>query len=337
MAENRSERQGSYTVVPMDISICILTRNQPELLPRCVASCIAEVQRAGVKAEVIVVDNASADGNPQKVALLSPLVRVVRNEEDLGFAAGNNKAIRMSQGRYVLILNDDAWLEEGSLRLLLQELDSNPRAGAVGPRLLNPDGSLPKNFTNRRLPRVRAVACEFLGLEAVMERSAFTRDLFTHNRGADVSGEAEHIAGACLLARREALEGIGLFDEGFRYWFEDCDLCYRLRKAGWDLIYLREAQVVHYSSASLGKLTRLERDTMCFTSMMYYFRKHSGPAKYLAIRMMLALVVLVRGPLAALHRVWRGGWTRQEWFDAIGRSLRAVRLLLLKSLSSGRG
>src|SRR5437667_12403698 len=100
-----------------------------------------------------------------------------------------------------------------------------------------------------------------------MERSAFTRDLFTHNRGADVSGEAEHIAGACLLARREALEGIGLFDERFRYWFEDCDLCYRLRKAGWDLIYLREAQVVHYSSASLGKLTRLERDTMCFTSM----------------------------------------------------------------------
>ncbi len=317
----------------MDLSICILTRSQPELLCKCVTSCISEIEQTGISAEIIIIDNASVDRNPQQAALLSPRVRVVRNEENVGFAAGNNQAIRMSRGNYVLLLNDDAVLQEGSLRRMLQSLKSDPRVGAVGPRLLNADGSLQKNFTNRRLPRARAIACEIFGLELVMERNAWSRDLFTHMRG-DISGETEHLAGACLLARRQAVAAIGLLDEGFCYWFEDCDLCCRLKRAGWRIAYLREASVTHYGSASLNKLPGTERSRMYFTSMMFYFRKHRNPVGYWLTRIGVALVVLVRGPLVALRRLSRGRWTRKELLDPIQWSLRVARLLLMARLFS---
>ena len=315
----------------MDLSVCILTRAQPELLRGCVTSCISEVEKTAISAEIIIIDNASVDRNPQQAVLLSPMVRVVRNEENVGFAAGNNQAIRLSQGDYVLLLNDDAVLHEGSLGRMLEELKRDARVGAVGPRLVNPDGSPQRNFTNRRLPHARAVACEILGLQATMERHAWSRERFTHLRG-EVSGEAEHLAAACLLARREALAAVGLLDEGFGYWFEDCDLCRRLQQAGWMIIYLSEVCVTHYGSASLNKLPGIERSRMYFTSMMLYFRKHRNPARYWATRIGLALLVLARGPLAAIHRMWRGRWRRKEWLDPIKWSLSVARLLLTKRL-----
>ncbi len=312
----------------MDLSICILTRAQPELLRKCVTSCISEIEGTRISAEIIIIDNASVDRNPQQAALLSPMVRVVRNEENVGFAAGNNQAIRMSQGNYVLLLNDDAALHEGSLGRMLQKLSSDPRVGAVGPRLLNSDGSPQKNFTNRRLPRVRSIACEIFGLELRMERNVWSRDAFTHMRG-DVSRETEHLAAACLLARRESLLAIGLLDEGFDYWFEDCDLCYRLKRAGWKILYLHEACVTHYGSASLNQLPGIERTRMYFTSMMLYFRKHRNPASYRVTRIGVALVVLVRGLSGTLRRLSRGRWTRKELLDPVQWSLSVARLLLL--------
>lgn len=112
----------------MDLSVCILTRSQPVLLTQCVAACVSEIERARLTAEIIVIDNASADRYPDSLAASTPLVRVIRNEENLGFAAANNKAIRMSSGRDVLILNDDAILQEGSLKLMIEALDSIPRS-----------------------------------------------------------------------------------------------------------------------------------------------------------------------------------------------------------------
>ncbi len=314
----------------MDLSICILTRNQGEFLRQCVASCVREVQRTGVPSEIIVIDNASSDGSPQRVANLFATVRIIRNEENLGFAAANNKAIRLSRGRFVLILNDDAVLQEGSLSLMLRKLDSSRHIGAVGPKLLNPDGSLQRGFTNRRFPCFRGLLCGFLGLNPLLEKNALTRDLFTHSRDPELSGETDHVAGACLLARREALDAVGLFDEGFYYFVEDADLCHRLKKAEWKIVYLAEARVTHYGSASFKKLMWSERRAIHFTSLMYFFEKHSNPAKCFLLRLGLGMALFLQMPMVILFAMSRKGSARREWGRSVRTYLKSVRSLLIE-------
>jgi GT2 family glycosyltransferase len=313
----------------MDLSISILTRNQPELLPQCVASCIAEIERAGVSSEIIIVDNASTDAYPQRLARMSPMIRIIRNEENLGFSAANNKAIRVSHGRYVLILNDDTVLQRDSLRLMVGKLDSDPRVGAVGPKLLNPDGSLQRDFTNRRFPHpLHCLAMVFLQ-ERRLGGNAWTSGIFGLNRDLERTSQAEHVAGACLLVRREALDAVGLFDEGFNYWFEDVDLCFRLKKAEWKVIYAAEAQVTHYQSASIGKIAEPERAVVFFRSQMYYLRKHWSAPKYLFVRFASAFALLVDIPLLVLKRC-RRRLSREQWNAWMETYLPVVRALLVE-------
>jgi GT2 family glycosyltransferase len=286
------------------------------------------MKRVGVSGEIIVIDNASPDGYPQKVANLFPGVRVIRNEENLGFSAANNKAIRLSCGRFLLILNDDALLQGGSLGIMLQALDSDPKIGAVGPQFLNPDGSLQRGFTNRRFPHVRGMLCHTLILEELLEKSELTRDVLTLVRDPDHSGEADHLAGACLLVRREALDAVGLFDQEFQFWFEDVDLCLRLKKAGWRVVYLAEARVTHYGSASSRSRSQAERDAMYFQSARYFGKKHFSPARYRLLRLSVAGALLLRTCFGTLRRCWRDDSTAQERRDWMRARIRVARSLL---------
>lgn len=312
----------------MDVSVCILTRNQPELLPRCVASCIREMHATGLAGEVILVDNASTDGAPQRVAARFPGVRVMRNEENRSFSAGNNQAIRASFGRAVLMLNDDAILNSGSLKLMLDALDSDPNVGMVGPKLLNPDGSLQRGYTNRRFPRLRSLACGLLRLNPFLERRAWTRDLFTHSYDPERSGESDHLAGACLLARREALDSVDLFDENYYFWMEDADLCYRLKEKGWKIKYLAEAQVTHYGSASLAKLLTSERRMISIRAAIYYYRRHASFAAYLLLKFIVGCVLLVYMPFDVVTAVRRRGSGLREWARAGKECFRDLRTAL---------
>jgi N-acetylglucosaminyl-diphospho-decaprenol L-rhamnosyltransferase len=314
----------------MQLSICILTHSQPELLPKCVAACFAEIARAGITAEVIILDNASVDGSPERVGRLFPGAKVIRNNQSLGFSAANNLGIRRSEGRHVLILNDDAILQEGSLELMLRKLDSNHRIGAVGPRLFNPDGSIQVNFTNKRFPRVRAVLCDLMLFTPLLIHNRSTRVLLTDWKGAAPSGETEHVSGACLLARREALNAVGLFDEGFHFLYEDTDLCYRLKKAGWLIYYVAEANVIHYEGASFRKLLRSERSVARFRALTYYFRKHTGTWNNVLLRLMVAIILLLRLPMLMLYLIFSEGADRLELTDTMKAPFKALRVLLLE-------
>jgi len=312
----------------MDLSICILTRSQPELLPRCVASCLAEIDRERFTAEVIVIDNASCDGSPQKVATLSPLVRLIRNEENLGFSEANNKGIRMSSGKHVLILNDDTEFYPGALGLLVRALDADPRIAAVGAKFLNPDGSLQRGNAPKRFPRLRGMVSELLNLDSILEKSPLTRDLLTNRRDEQLGGDAEQIDGACLLARREALDAVGLFDEGFFYLFEDTDLCYRWKKAGWRLVYCPEAQITHYGGSSFKKVLRSERAAMYFDGLTRFFRKHSSPGRFLLFRLTLAATLCLKIPLAVLCSMSPSGSVRRKWKGIVPMYSKVLRSLL---------
>lgn len=310
----------------MDLSICILTHHQPELLPRCVEHSLAEMDRAGLHGEVIIIDNASFDGSPQAASGRFRGVRVLRNEENLGFSAANNNAIRISTGRHVLILNDDAILERDSLCLMIEQLESDPCIAAVGPKLLNPDGSLQRGFTNRSFPHLRGVLSQILLLEEFLERRSWTRWL-TMSRDPELGGDTEHLAGACLLVRRAALDSVGGFDEAFHYWFEDTDLCQRLKEAGWRLVYDPRAHVTHYGSASLSRLALSDRNAIYFDSLKRYFRKHSSSWHYQLVRFGVVSAVLTRATGAVLYSLCRGASVRERG-ESMRRSLRIVRSIL---------
>lgn len=312
----------------MDLSICILTRNQPDLLPRCVASCVAEIEREGIASEIIVIDNASCDGSPQKAANLSPLIRLVRNEKNLGFSAANNIGIRMSRGRYVLILNDDTEFHPGALGLLVRVMDADPRLGAVGPKLLNPDGSLQRGNAQKKFPHLPGMVSELLRFDFILAKFPATRDLLTNRRDEERGGDAEQIDGACLLARREALDAVGLFDEGFYFCFEDTDLCYRLKKAGWRLLYSPEAHVIHYGAASFKKVLRSRRTAMFLEGLIRYFRKHSSPGRFLLFRLTLAVTLCLRMPLAVLLSLSPSSSIRQQYKGTVQTHLKVLRSLL---------
>ncbi len=321
--------QGLQGDGPVDVSICILTRNQPELLVECVASCVREASRSGLNAELIIIDNASTDGGPRRVAGLFSGVQFIRNEDNLGFAAANNKAIRASRGRAVLILNDDVVLRQGSLGMMLDKLYSEPGIGAVGPKLLNPDGSLQRGFTNRRFPHFRGLVCGFLGLNPLLEKNALLRDLLTHSKDPHVSAATDHLAGACLLLRREALDAVGLFHEGFYYFFEDTDLCYRLQQDGWRIIYLAEAEVIHYGSASFKKLLWSEKNVIYFNSLLYFFKEHSSPATYYLLKVVLTGVLLLQVPIVFLSGMKAGASDGRDRNRSLRTALRGLRAVAL--------
>ncbi len=284
----------------MDLSICILTRNQPDLLPRCVASCLAEIERAGITSEIIVIDNASSDGSPQKVANLSPLISLVRNEENLAFSKANNVGIRISRGRYVLILNDDT--EFGRARSASWSGCWMPIPASVpwGQNCSTRMDRRRRDSTQKRFPHLRGIVSELSRFELVLEKIPATRDLLTNRCDEERGGDAEHLTAACLLARREALDAVGLFDEGFYFFFEDVDLCYRLKKAGWHLLYFPEAQVTHYGSASFKKLLRSRQSAISFGALIHFFRKHSSPGRFLLFKLTLAFTLCLRMPPAVL-------------------------------------
>jgi len=313
----------------VDISICILTHSQDELLRLCVESCIREIEASGLLAEITIIDNASVNGASQRVSSSFRQVRVLRNEENLGFSAAYNRAIHGSRGRYVLVLNDDAVLQPRSLGLMIEKLESAPEIGALGPLLLSPEGPPQIGHTNLRFPHLRGVLCPYLRLEGFFDRWGITRNLFTLRMDLTRSQDTDHICGACLILRREALDVVGLFDEKFHYYFEDTDLCYRLKNAGWRIFYLSEARVVHYGSASSKALGSLKVRLAFLRSLIYYFKKHSNRFRYYALRFGLALIFAVRVPLAGLLSLFRIGPARRERSDLVRRSYLTLRFLIV--------
>lgn len=285
-----------------DVSIVILNWNTRDLLLECLRA--VEANTDGLSVEVLVVDNASTDDSVSRVRRDFPHIRVVENQTNLGFAAGNNLGAREATGRYVLLLNTDAFLRPGALGQLARLLDVNPRAGLCGAQLLNPDGSFQASHT-----AFPTLAREFLILSG-LGRLIFGS--YYPSQGPDRAAgprPVDYVEGACLLFRPEAYWQVGGLDAGFFMYAEEVDLCMALRRAGWQVWYVPAAEVVHLGGASSAS-RRPEREADLYVSRVRFFRKHYGP---LHARLLSALIVgatalkgLAHGALRAATRGRRG-------------------------------
>jgi len=207
-----------------EVSAIVVTYNAAPWIERPLESL------RGTGAEVIVVDNGSTDGTLVLVREQLPEARIVE-QENRGFGAGNNTGMRAASGRYFLLLNPDAWLTEGALEDLVAFLDGHPEAAVVGPRLLNPDGSLQRSV--RGYPTPWRLATEYFFLRKLAPHTEALNALFGAGFDHKSVREADYLFGACLLVRREAVDSIGGFDEDFFLMSEEVDWLYRFRQAGW--------------------------------------------------------------------------------------------------------
>jgi len=227
--------------VSADVSVIVASHNTRAYLERC-------LRLLGESHEVIVVDTQSSDGSRELVRDRFPHVRLVELDANPGYGGALNRGIAIASGRYLLLMNGDAWPQEGAVQRLVSFADGEPRAGVVGPRLANPDGTLQPSV--RGFPTLWRLATEYLFLRWLAPGSrllnAFYGAGFDHRSQRD----AEFLVGAVLLARRELLDEIGGFDERFFMFNEEVDLCRRTRAAGWRVVFWPEAVFVHVGGGS---------------------------------------------------------------------------------------
>jgi GT2 family glycosyltransferase len=259
-----------------DVSIVVVSYNTRDLLRACL--CSVRATAGEMASEVIVVDNASTDGSVEMLARDFPEVTLVANAANVGFAAANNQAIRLSRGRYVLLLNSDAILQPGAVRALVDCLERTPRAGVAGGLLLNADGSFQFSFADP--PSLRGEIMLALRLARRVYGPEYPSYREEHSR---VERDAGWVSGAFLLARRAAIEDVGLLDEGYFMYSEETDWCHRMRHAGWSVRFVPAARVTHFSGQSARRSPERRRSQV-YRSKWRFFRKHRGRPTAAAFR-----------------------------------------------------
>ncbi len=276
----------------MDLSIVIVNWNTHELLQKCLGSIYRHPPDA--EFEVWLVDNDSSDQSVEMVRREFPQVRLIVNTQNVGFAHGNNQAMRESSGEYVLMLNPDTEVKPRALDTMLEFLRNCPEAGGAGARLVSADGSL-QNSCSPELTLPREL-WRLFHLDALYAYGQYRMDGWDLAKPRQVDG----LQGAFLLLRKQALDQVGLLDEDYFMYTEELDLCYRLREAGWSLYWVPEAVVLHHGGQSTKQAPE-SNFIRLYESRLQYFRKHYGPTAasgYKGILMAAAVTRLGLSPLS---------------------------------------
>ena len=294
-----------------DLSVVILNWNTADL----VVACLRALQQNPYHGdhEILVVDNASEDDSAARVAAGFPAVRLIRNAENLGYSAGNNVGLRAARGRFLLLLNSDTEVGPGALDRLVGFLQATPGVGAVTCRLVNPDGSLQASCM--RFPTLTTA----LVFDTFLARLPFGRRHLDHYFMRDFdhaeAREVDQIPGTCTCLPREVLDRVGLLDETLWLFFNDVDLCKRIRDAGHAIHFLPDVEVLHHYGASTSRFVHFA--VQWHLNRVAYYRKHFGAwsvlvtkpvALYVAVRQMIKFTFLGQAPAGTYRENMRFVW-----------------------------
>ncbi len=271
-----------------DLSIIIVNWNTKEFLLPCLRSIIEREQR--IDREVIVVDNGSQDGSKGGVKKVFPSAHLIENEKNFGFAKAVNQGLQKASGRYVLLLNPDTQVKNGAVERLVLFMDAHADVGAAGGQLLNPDGSKQNSIAN-----FPSLGTELLNKSLL--RWLFPKKFPGKERNYSEPVEVDSVIGACMMVRREAMDQVGLLDEDYFLFLEETDWCYRIKKAGWKVYHVPDAEVLHFQGKSAEtdkKRARVEY----FRSRYHFFKKNRGGGQWFIL--LAGLLIRLGGELLAM-------------------------------------
>ncbi|MEJ5198315.1 MAG: glycosyltransferase family 2 protein [Anaerolineae bacterium] len=306
-----------------DLSVIIVSWNVRELLRACLQSLESGVKRQESEVlEIIVVDNASTDGSAAMVAAEFPQVRLIANAENRGFTGGNNQGIAAARGRYILFLNPDTVVIGDALAQMMAYLEAHEDVGVVGPQLRYGDGRLQSSC--RRFPTLWSALFESTPLAWHWPNNPWARRYRMEDQVSSTAPgeeiEVDWLVGAALMTRRAVLDQVGGFDEGYFMYSEELDWCRRVKAAGWRIVYLPTAQIVHYEGKSSEQVVAA-RHIRFQTSKVRYFRKFHGP---------LAAAILRAFLLSTFMAEW--GLEAAKWLVGSQRALRRARMVAYAQL-----
>lgn len=305
-------RTSDNTHQHVKLAIVIVSWNVRDMLDACLTSLRQTMDTAGIEASVWVVDNASTDGSPALVCQRYPWVRLLAQTSNLGYVRANNLVMRQLSDatEYIWLLNPDTLVNADALVALLAFLKSHPRAGLIGPKLLNADGSLQESAF--RFPGLT----QALYALNLMPRRFYYTGLNGRYPPALYAGTEpfpiDHPLGAAMIARAAAVQDVGLLDEGFFMYCEEIDWAWRMKKAGWERWLVPTAEITHYGGASSDQ-ARPEATAYLWESRAYLYRKHQGP--------LTRAIVSAATRIIFSHRRQRA--PSAAWTQAYARILRA--------------
>jgi N-acetylglucosaminyl-diphospho-decaprenol L-rhamnosyltransferase len=301
-------------MIARDVAILVVNWHARDPLARCLHSL------AGTPFQIIVVDNASGDGSAEMVARDFPRVRLLRQDENRGFAGGVNLARRAATADRLLLLNPDIEATADAIDTLAATLDSDPRIGAVGGRLVNPDGTPQDGFNIRRFPTIASLAADLLLLDHIWPENPASRRYLARDVSLAAPADVDQPAAACLMVRASLFDALGGLDERFYpAWFEDVDLCRRIHAAGFRIRYEPRAAFIHHGGIAMRTLGLGPFSRIWYRNLERYVRKHHGIAAWLLIKCLIVAGML---PRIAIATIRRDGTAARAYWSVLTQTLR---------------
>jgi len=286
----------------MILSVVVISYNTKELTKQTLQS-IFDKKIYNYTYEVIVVDNASTDGSIEMLKKEFPQVKLILSDKNLGFSKGNNLAIKQSQGQYILLLNSDTVIIDDCLEKSIRYMEKHKSVGALGCKVLLSNGEL-DHACKRGFPTPEASLYYMLKMDKLFPESTKFGQYTLNYLSQDEINEVDSVTGAFMMVRREAFDQVGLLDEDFFMYGEDIDWCYRIKTAGWKIIYFPESKIIHYKGGS-SKKKRWKVMYEFHRAMYLFYHKHYAKKYNFAITLAVYLGISIKLALSLIINVGR--------------------------------
>lgn len=307
----------------LQLSVIIVNYNVKHFLEQCLFSVFKALKN--VNAEVFVVDNNSVDGSIALIKEKFPQVQLIQNKNNAGFSVANNQAIKISQGKYVILLNPDTVVQEDTFEKTLAFMEAHPEAGGLGIKMLDGKGTfLPES--KRGLPTPAVAFYKIFGLAKLFPNSKKFGQYHLTYLDKTKNHQVDVLSGAFMLMRKEALDKVGLLDETFFMYGEDIDLSYRITQAGYKNYYFAESSIIHYKGESTKK-SSVNYVIVFYKAMAIFAKKHFSQNNARLFNLLIHLAIYLRAALALFVRL-----VKQLFFPAIDFTLLLSGLYFCKNI-----
>jgi GT2 family glycosyltransferase len=312
MTANIPETERSAQTV-IDLTVSIVHHKNKDLLEKCLDSIFKETK--SITFEIFVIDNCSNDKIPELLKKKYPKIKLIQNTKAEGFASNHNKALRLANGGYWLILNNDTVILDSAFDKMVRFLDENLTVGALGCKMYLTDPPTKKGGGSEKMGSAspppsqypftpfREFFDTFAAYSGIQKMFRNTNLIYTLGcgtmgpKGTDLEREVAHVSGACMMVRKEVAMQVGLMDENYIMFLEETDWCFRIKKQGWKIYYYPKAYIVHYGAQSL-RFFNEHRKKLHEKSLAYFFKKHYGLSGFLLFKILRIILF----PFSFIHK-----------------------------------